>query len=92
MLAITPRHRQFGLVGQAFSFTVTTTGVPNSIKSSRRPTGLRLPTRQRAPTISGTPNKRDVPGTYPLSITATFGKGKTATVVSQGFTLTLAAG
>jgi hypothetical protein len=39
--------------------------------------------------MSGTPNNKDAAGTYPLSITATFGKGKKATVVSQSFSLTL---
>jgi hypothetical protein len=57
------------------------------------PTGLRLRNQGNGTaTISGTPNKRDVAGTYPLSITATFGKGRKATVISQAFSLTLTAG
>jgi subtilase family serine protease len=92
-LAITSADSASAVIAQPFSFTVTTTGVPNSIKSSRLPTGLRLRNQGNGTaTISGTPNKRDVAGTYPLSITATFGKGRKATVISQAFSLTLTAG
>jgi hypothetical protein len=36
--------------------------------------------------ISGTPSAT---GSYPVTITATFGKGKTKQLVSQAFTLTV---
>jgi hypothetical protein len=92
-LAITSADNASAVIGQPFSFTVTTTGVPNSVKSSRLPKGLRLRNLGNGTaTISGTPNLRDAAGAYPLSITATFGKGKKATVVSQAFSLTLTAG
>jgi subtilase family serine protease len=92
-LAITSADSASAVIAQPFSFTVTTTGVPNSIKSSRLPKGLRFSNQGNGTaTMSGTPNKRDVAGTYPLSITATFGKGRKATVVSQAFSLTLTAG
>jgi hypothetical protein len=41
-------------------------------------------------TISGTPTStkhRSAVGTYPITITATFGKGKAKQVVTQVFTL-----
>jgi subtilase family serine protease len=94
VLAITSADNASAVIGHPFSFTVTTTGVPNSIKvSPRLPKGLRLKNQgDGTATMSGTPNKKDTAETYPLTITATFGKGKKATVVSQAFTLTLTAG
>jgi subtilase family serine protease len=90
-LAITSADIASAVIGEPFSFTVTTTGVPNSIKvSPRLPKGLRFKNQGNGTaTMSGTPNNKDAAGTYPLSITATFGKGKKATVVSQSFSLTL---
>ena len=39
--------------------------------------------------ITGVPNVKRGPGVYHLTITATFGKGKTKHVVTQAFVLTI---
>jgi subtilase family serine protease len=90
-LAITSAARATAVAGQPFSFTITATGVPTSIKlSGKPPKGIKFhPAGNGTASLAGTAKAKDAPGTYPLVITATFGKGKTAQVVTQPFTLTL---
>jgi predicted lipoprotein with Yx(FWY)xxD motif len=81
-------------VGSVFSFTVTTTGAPTpKIKDKGKlPKGVKFHKGSGTAIISGTPTStqhRSAAGTYHLTITATFGKGKTKQVVMQGFTLTV---
>ena len=40
-------------------------------------------------TISGIPNVKHGSGVYPLTLKATFGKGKTKQIVTQAFILTV---
>jgi hypothetical protein len=79
------------LAGSAFSFTITTAGSPvTSIKKSGPlPTGLHFTDNGNGTaTISGTPTARSG-GVYVLTITATFGSGKSAQTAVQQFTLTV---
>ena len=75
--------------GTQFSFVVTTSGttVPSIKKSGKLPKHLSLVDNgDGTATISG---KAVETGTYHLSIMATFGAGKTRSVVTQKFTLTV---
>jgi predicted lipoprotein with Yx(FWY)xxD motif len=81
-------------VGSSFSFTVTTIGSPEpTIKGKGKlPKGVKFHKGTGTAVISGTPTStkhKSAAGTYPVSITATFGKGKTKQVVEQSFTLTV---
>jgi predicted lipoprotein with Yx(FWY)xxD motif len=83
-------------VGSPFSFTVTTAGSPTpKIKDhGKLPKGVKFHKGVGVASISGTPlstKHKAATGTYHLTITATFGKGKTKQVVTQAFTLTVAA-
>jgi hypothetical protein len=95
--AITSADSAIATVGSPFSFTVTTTGNPPPSFSLRG----RLPKHvafdhshnlhrggvaPRTAAISGTPTTA---GTYRLTISAIFGKGKKESVVTQAFTLTV---
>jgi hypothetical protein len=73
--------------GQAGTFTVTTTGVPNSrlSETGTLPTGVTFNSGDGTGTLSGTP-AADTGGTYTLTITATNGVSPDAT---QAFTLTV---
>ena len=87
--AITSAESAATTVRTSFSFTVTTTGspVPRITKTGSLPKYVKLTDNgDGTATISGTPKKT---GTYHLKIRATFGKGKTKTVVTQAFTLTV---
>jgi len=82
--------------GTSFSFRVTTSGTPTpKIKGKGKlPKGVKFHKGIGTATMSGTPTatKHKSPvGTYHLTITATFGKGKTKHVVTQAFTLTVIA-
>lgn len=81
-------------IGQPFSFTVSVTGVPNSLKEKPRPPkGIKFKSLGNgSATLSGTPGAKDEAATYPLVITATYGKGKSALVITQNFSLVLEAG
>jgi subtilase family serine protease len=94
IVAITSASSASAAVSQHFSFTVVTTGVPTSIKmTGKRPNGLKFHNQGNGTaTLSGTPRAKDATGTYPLLLIATWGKGKSATVVYQAFTLTLTSG
>jgi hypothetical protein len=77
------------MVGSRFSFTVTTQGSPKpSIKKTGKlPAHLIFVSNHNGTaTISGTPAQT---GVCNLTITATFGKGRAKSVVSQPFTLTV---
>jgi len=76
-------------VGVLFAFAVTTTGspVPTFSKKGALPKGVKLINqRDGEDRMTGRPEKA---GTYPITIKATFGKGKTKDVVTQSFTLTV---
>jgi hypothetical protein len=81
-------------VGSSFTFDVNTTGAPTAkIKShGKLPKGVKFYRGTGSATLSGTPTStkhKSAVGTYRLTLTATFGKGKTKVVVTQAFTLTV---
>jgi hypothetical protein len=90
-LAITSAADASASVGHYFTLTVHVTGIPTTIKATTRPPkGLKLRNLDGdTASLSGTPNRRDLPGDYHVVITATYGRGATATVVTQAFTLNL---
>jgi hypothetical protein len=76
-------------VGVLFAFAVTTTGspVPSFSKKGALPKGVKLINqRDGEDRMTGRPEKA---GTFTITIKATFGKGKTKSVVTQVFTLTV---
>jgi len=80
------------VVGSPISFSVTTIGAPSpTIKGKGKlPKGVKFHKGTGTATISGTPistTHKSAVGTYDLTITATFGKGKSKQVVMQAFTL-----
>jgi len=85
------------IMDSPFSFTVTTRGMPVTKikKRGRLPRGVRFENNHNGTaTISGTPRstqRKSAVGTYPLTINAVFGKGKTKQVVRQVFTLKVVA-
>ncbi|MGO8870792.1 MAG: protease pro-enzyme activation domain-containing protein [Acidimicrobiales bacterium] len=91
--AITSNDTTSAVVGARFSFTISATGSPASIKEvGTLPKGVWLHGADaRTTTLSGIPKAHDAPGAYPLVLKATYGKGKTTVVVTQSFTLTLLA-
>jgi hypothetical protein len=87
--AITSSDSATATVGVPFSFMVTTSGspVPSITKSGALPTGLRLVrNHDGTATISG---KATTAGTTHFTVDATFGAGRTKSVVSQTFSLTV---
>ena len=78
-------------IGESFSFTVRTTGVPRTFTvSPKPPSGLRFKNLGNGTaTLSGTPGPRLATGKYRLVFEAIFGTKKSPEVVSQAFTLTL---
>lgn len=81
-------------VGSPFSFTVTTTGTPTPtiVGKGKLPKGVKFHKGTGTALISGTPDStkhKSAVGTYHLTITATFGKGKTKQVATQNLTLTV---
>jgi virginiamycin B lyase len=78
--------------GSTFSFTVTTSGspLPTITKKGRLPQGLSFTDNgDGTATIGGTPSKI---GTRHIRIRARFGTGRTKTVVTQVWALTVSAG
>ena len=78
--------------GAPFSFSITTTGstTPRLKKHGRLPRGLHFRNNHNGTaTIFGTPSTRDSLGTYPVTIVATFGKGRTKQTMSQVLSITL---
>jgi len=57
-----------GIVGVAFTYTITVTGTPQTFSATGLPPGLSIPNASQ-PTISGTPN---TPGVYSVTLTVTF--------------------
>jgi hypothetical protein len=75
------------LVGTPLSFTITTTGASSITKSGKVPARLHFVDNSNGTVIlSGAPKKA---GTYPMTIEARFGKGKSKKDVTQAFTLTV---
>ena len=80
--------------GSAFTFPVTTIGTPapRITEKGKLPKGVKFHKGTGTATISGTPRStkhKSAVGTYSLTITATFGKGKNKDMVTQSFTLTV---
>jgi len=89
--AITSDDSATADVGTPFSFTVTTTGLPLPTISvqGKLPKHLKLVKNgDGTATISGTPV---TPGVFPVTVRSTFGSGATKKIVTQAFTLTVAA-
>jgi hypothetical protein len=87
--AITSVDGATATVGVPFSFTVTTTGNPAPAITERGtlPRHLRFASLHNGTaTVSGTPARA---GVYDLTIRAVAGRGKTKSVVTQPFTLTV---
>jgi len=90
--AITSAANASGTAGQFFTFPVTTSGspTPSFKRKGRLPKGVHfVNNHDGTATISGTPSLTKGVGIYHIRIKATFGKGKTKTVVYQAFTLTM---
>jgi hypothetical protein len=89
---ITSSDRTTGTLHSPLSFTVTTTGTPTPTitKSGKLPKRLRfVDNGNGTATLSGPPRTA---GRFHLTITATFGTGDSAFVVTQSFTLTVTSG
>ena len=56
-----------------------------------RPKGIKRKQSGGSASLSGTASAKDGPGNYPLTVTATYGKGKSAVKATQSFTLVLRA-
>jgi hypothetical protein len=81
-------------VGSSVPFPITTSGspAPKIKEKGKLPKGVKFHKGTGSATIKGTPTStkhRSTVGTYHLTLTATFGKGKTKQVVTQAFTLTV---
>ena len=87
--AITSAGSASAEVGSPFSFTIVATGAPTAIKATGTiPKGVKFHRLTGGTaTLSGTPKMNDSLGAYPLVIRATYGKGKSADVITQSFTL-----
>jgi hypothetical protein len=77
-------------VGSRLSFAVVTAGTPKPkiTETGKLPKGLKF--NQSSHILRGSPistKHTSALGTYPLTFTATFGKGKSKVVVTQAFTL-----
>ncbi len=91
--AVTSASQATATVRQPFSFTFTATGSPTSMSvAGTRPKGIKRNQSGGSASLSGTPSAKDTPGSYRLVVTATYGKGKSATTATQSFTLVLRAG
>ena len=89
---ITSGSRETVPAGSPFRFTVRTSGTPSpSVKGKGKlPKGVKFYKGFGTATISGTPTStahKPATGTYPVTVTATFGKGATKQIVTQNFTL-----
>ena len=90
--AITSPSEATATIGQRFSFTFAATGHPTSMTvKGTRPKGIKRDQSDGSAGLSGTPSSKDSPGDYPLTVTATYGKGKSATTATQSFSLVLQA-
>lgn len=87
--AISSVDSDVAMAGSPFSLEVSTIGspVPSIKMKGKLPSGLHLVDNHNGTaTLSGTPN-RSKGGFYQLTISATFGTGKTKQVVNQTFSL-----
>jgi acid phosphatase len=78
--------------GAQFSFLVRTTGTPTPRlkKHGRLPRGLHFHNNHNGTAdISGTLSTHDSPGTYQVTLLATYGKGRAKQTVSQLFSVSL---
>jgi hypothetical protein len=93
--AITSADGTTTSLGVLVTFTVHTTGspVPKLKERGKLPKGVKFhDNHDGTGTLSGTPastKHKSAVGTYPITITATFGKGKARQIVTQDFTLTI---
>ncbi len=90
--AITSDPNVPAVAGRAFTFLVTTSGspVPTLRKRHPLPKGVSFVNNHNGTgTLSGTPNIRRGIGVYHVTITATFGHGKSKHVVTQALILTV---
>jgi hypothetical protein len=91
--AITSAASGTATTGVPFSFVVTTSGpsVPKIKVIGHRPKGVvAVDQHDGTAVLSGTPTStraKPAAGTYPLTVRATFGAGRTKQVVTQAFTL-----
>ena len=89
--SITSANNATATEGASFTFHVTTSGTPppKLKEKGKLPKGIKFHKGVGSATISGTANPKNnkTVGTYHVTITATFGKGKTKQLVSQAFTL-----
>jgi predicted lipoprotein with Yx(FWY)xxD motif len=93
-VCITSSASSTATVGSSFSFTVTTIGTPAATikEKGKLPKGVKFHKGTGTALLSGTPTStthRSATGTYDVTITATFGKGKAKRVVVQSFILTV---
>jgi kumamolisin len=90
--AITSPAQGTATIGQLFSFTFTATGDPTKMTVvGTEPKGIKRKQSGGSASLSGKPSSKDTPADYPLTVTATYGKGKSATTATQSFTLVLQA-
>ena len=79
-----------GTVGQQLTFTVTTSATAKLKESGKLPKGVTF--NKGAHLLAGIPTStkhKTAAGTYFVTFTATFGKGKTKVIATQAFTLTV---
>ena len=90
--AITSPAQGTATIGQLFSFTFTATGDPTKMTVvGTVPKGIKRKQSGGSASLSGKASSKDTPADYPLTVTATYGKGKSATTATQSFTLVLQA-
>jgi hypothetical protein len=90
--AFTSSSHASAVSGHGFSFTVSTSGTPTPKvkKHGRLPKGIHFrKNRNGTATLWGTPKPGKSAGTYSVTFTAQYGKGKTKQIVDQSFTLSV---
>ena len=90
--AITSNSHASAVSGHGFLFDVQTSGTPtpNVEKHGKLPRGIHFrKNKNGTATLWGTPKPGKSAGTYSLTFTAQYGKGKTKQIIKQLFTLTL---
>jgi hypothetical protein len=91
---ITPCTNTTATVGSLYSCPVTATGLPIPSLSERGklPKGVHFGSADGTRSLYGTPTStkhKSAVGTYSITFTATFGRGKSKVVVEEPFTLTV---
>jgi hypothetical protein len=90
----TSANHYTAIVGKAFTFKVTTSGSPAPKITEKGKLAKDVKFNKSTHQLAGTPTStkhKSAAGTYHVTFTATFGKGKTKVVVTQAFTLTVVA-